>query len=171
MPYIIFLLLISFSADVFATDFYRWIDKSDAVHYGDHPPSENVRKLEQIKLEANVIDGQASYLITDAVSKNPVVLFGGDCGPLCANARLLLEKRGIPYTLKDPQKDKADAETLNNLTGAMELPVIKIGKTTIKGYEPTQWNAILDEAGYPKSRIPGAYKRVDAKPADQVKSK
>lgn len=171
MPYLLFLLTILISAGALATDFYRWIDKSGAVHYGDHPPSENVRKLEQIKLEANVIDGQASYLISDAVSKNPVVLYGGDCGPLCTNAKALLEKRGIPYTLKEPQKDKADAEALNTLTGALELPVIKIGKTTIKGYEPTQWNAILDEAGYPKSRIPGAYKRVDAKTTDQVKSK
>ena len=151
-------ILILWMSNAFATEFYRWIDKAGAVHYSDQSPTGPVRKLEQRKLDANVIDGQASYLVKDAVKKNPVVLFGGDCGPLCANAKNLLEKRGIPYALKEPQKNKEDAEALNTLTGAMELPVIKIGKEMIKGFEPTQWNAMLDEAGYPKTRIPDGRK-------------
>ena len=152
------LVLISLMGNSYATDFYRWVDKSGAVHYSDQSPTGPVRKLEQRKLDANVIDGQASYLVKDAAKKNPVILFGGDCGPLCANAKNLLEKRGIPYALKEPQKNKEDAEALNTLTGAMELPVIKIGKEMIKGFEPAQWNAMLDEAGYPKTRIPDGRK-------------
>lgn len=156
------------AGSAYGTDFYRWVDKAGAVHYSDQAPTERVKKLEQRKLDPNVIDGQTSYLLKDAASKNPVVLFGGDCGPLCANAKSLLEKRGIPYTLKDPQKNKADAEALNALTGAMELPVIKIGKDMIKGFEPAQWNTMLDEAGYPKSAIAGSGKNA-VKPSGQSK--
>lgn len=151
-----------------ATDFYRWVDMSGAVHYSDQAPIGAVKKLEQRKLLPNVIDGQESYLVKDASKKNPVVLYGGDCGPLCVNAKGLLEKRGIPYSLKDPQKNKADAEALNALTGALELPVIKIGKDMVKGFEPTQWNAMLDEAGYPKSIIPGG-RKIEAQSSGQIK--
>jgi len=165
---VVCLLLIFCTSSVFATDFYRWVDKSGAVHYSDQAPTEHVKKIEQRKLAPNVIDGQESYLVKDASGKNPVVLFGGDCGPLCSNAKSLLEKRGIPYTLKDPQVNKTDAAALNELTGAMELPVIKIGKQMIKGFEPTRWNVMLDEAGYPQSPIAGSHK-IDTKSHDKTK--
>jgi glutaredoxin len=148
-----------------AGEVYRWVDNAGVVHYSDHAPSGSVKKLEQRKLETNVIDGQGSYVLKDAATKNPVILFAGDCGPLCINAKTLLEKRGIPYTLKDPQKSKADADALNVLTGAMDLPVLKIGTTPIKGFEPNRWNQMLDEAGYPKSKMPGG-RDVAAKSAE-----
>jgi glutaredoxin len=160
----VWLLLIICTDGAWATEFYRWVDKSGAIHYSDQMPTGHVNKLEQRKLEPNVIDGQASYVMKDAAIKNPVILFGADCGPLCSNAKALLEKRGIPYELKDPQKVKKDAEALNALTGAMELPVIKVGKEMIKGFEPNQWNAMLNDAGYPKSKIPGASRKDDKLP-------
>jgi hypothetical protein len=70
--------------------------------------------------------------------------------------------------MKDPQKSKADADALNALTGAMELPVLKIGSTPIKGFEPTRWNQMLDEAGYPKTKIPGD-RNAEAKPVSSLK--
>lgn len=152
-------LLLICAGSAYGTDFYRWVDKTGAVHYSDQAPTGHVNKLEQRKLNPNVIDGQASYLVKNAASKNPVTLFGGDCGPLCSNAKTLLEKRGIPYTLKDPQKSKPDADALNALTGTMELPVLQVGKSTLKGFEPMRWNAMLDEAGYPKSSVTGARKQ------------
>lgn len=152
-------LLLICAGSAHGTDFYRWVDKTGSVHYSDQAPSGHVNKLEQRKLNPNVIEGQGSYLMKNAASKNPVTLFGGDCGPVCSNAKALLDKRGIPYALKDPQKNKADADALNALTGKMELPVLQIGTSTLKGFEPTRWNAMLDEAGYPKSSMPGTRKR------------
>lgn len=165
------LLLLMLAASVqqaSAGEVYRWVDNSGAVHYSDHAPSSPVKKLEQRKLESNVIDGQGSYVTKDAAMKNPVTLFAGDCGPLCVSAKSLLDKRGIPYSMKDPQKSKADADALNALTGAMELPVLKIGSTPIKGFEPTRWNQMLDEAGYPKTKIPGD-RNAEAKPVSSLK--
>ncbi len=152
---LILLLSALFVQQVNAAEVYRWVDKAGAVHYSDQAPTSPVKKLEQRKLETNVIDGQGSYVMKDAATKNPVTLFAGDCGPLCASAKALLEKRGIPYAMKDPEKNKVDAEALNALTGTMELPVLKIGSNPIKGFEPTRWNQMLDEAGYPKSKMPG----------------
>lgn len=152
---LIILSLAAVTVQANAGEIYRWVDKAGAVHYSDQAPTGSVKKLEQRKLETNVIDGQGSYVMKDAATKNPVTLYAGDCGPLCANAKALLEKRGIPYSMKDPQKNKVDAESLNALTGAMELPVLKIGNNPIKGFEPARWNQMLDEAGYPKTKIPG----------------
>jgi len=165
---LILLSLAFYVQQVSAAEVYRWIDKAGAVHYSDQAPTSPVKKLEQRKLETNVIDGQGSYVMKDAATKNPVTLFAGDCGPLCTNAKALLEKRGIPYAMKDPQKNKADAEALNTLTGAMDLPVLKIGSNPIKGFEATRWNQMLDEAGYPKSRMPGD-RNVEKKTAAQDK--
>lgn len=152
---LIMVLLAAVSYQANAGEVYRWVDKVGAVHYSDQAPTSPVKKLEQRKLETNVIDGQGSYVMKDAATKNPVTLYAGDCGPLCANAKALLEKRGIPYVMKDPQKNKLDAESLNALTGALELPVLKIANNPIKGFEPARWNQMLDEAGYPKTKIPG----------------
>lgn len=152
-----------------AGEVYRWVDNAGVVHYSDHAPTTHVRKLEQRKLETNVIDGQGSYVLKDAATKNPVLLFAGDCGPLCVNAKALLEKRGIPYAFKDPQKNKADADALVTLTGAMDLPVLKIGSTPIKGFEPNRWNQMLDEAGYPKTKMPGG-RGIDSKSTEQTGS-
>ncbi|MHB1678573.1 MAG: glutaredoxin family protein [Sulfuriferula sp.] len=140
-----------------AADFYRWVDKNGVVNYSDETPTEAVTQLEQRKMWANVIDGQPSYALKIAATKYPVILYAGDCGPLCANAVALLNKRGIPYALKDPQKNKADAEALSVLMGSgmMELPVLQIGAKQIKGFEPGRWNSVLDVAGYPKTAMPG----------------
>ncbi len=155
----IFLSLFLANAAI-AADFYRWVDKNGVVNYSDETPTEAVSKLEQRKMWANVIDAQPSYALKMAVSKHPVTLYAGDCGPLCRNAQALLNRRGIPYALKDPQKNKADADALAALmgNGTMELPVLQIGTEQIKGYEPMRWNTVLDGAGYPLTPMPGDVK-------------
>ena len=159
---IIWLFLVFAAHSAFADNYYRWVDKNGMVNYSDQSPDKAVNNLVQKKAEINVIDGQSSYVLKVAASKHPVILFAGDCGPLCINAKALLDKRGIPYTLKDPQKNKADADALNTLTGAMRLPVLEVGSTPVKGFESNAWNAALDQAGYPKSPLPGDVKAAPA---------
>ncbi len=142
---------------VMAADFYRWVDKDGVVNYSDETPVGLVTKLEQRKMWANVIDGQPSYALKMAATRNPVTLYAGECGPVCDSALALLNKRGIPYAQKDPQTSKADAEALSKLLGgtALQLPVLLIGTKQIKGFEAGRWNAALDKAGYPKTAVPG----------------
>lgn len=149
---LIFLLFVA--TGVSAAQFYRWVDKDGGVHYSDQAPPASAKKAEQRKIGGNVSDGQDSYALGQAVAKNPVLLFTGDCGHLCASAKALLDKRGIPYTEKDPQNRKQDADELMSLIGAMEVPVLKVGKKPVKGFDPVRWDAALDEAGYPKSSAP-----------------
>ncbi|MHB8849402.1 MAG: glutaredoxin family protein, partial [Burkholderiales bacterium] len=138
-------------------DFYRWVDKDGVVNYSDETPTGLVTKLEERKMWANVIDGQPSYVLKMAVTKSPVTLYAGDCGPVCDSAVALLNKRGIPYAQKDPQTNKADAEALSKLLGGegLRLPVLLIGTRQIKGFESGTWNSALDKAGYPKTAMPG----------------
>jgi glutaredoxin len=136
---------------VYAAQVYRWVDKSGHVQYSDQPPPADAKKAEQRKIGENVIDGQDSYALKQAVAKAPVVLFTTDCGQYCDSAKAFLDKRGIPYTTKDPKNNKADTEALMALVGVMEVPVLKVGKKPYKGFEESRWNAALDEAGYPKS--------------------
>ena len=150
-----------------AADFYRWVDKNGVVNYSDETPTEAVTRLEQRKMWANVIDGQPSYALKMAATKYPVTLYAGDCGPVCDSAAALLNKRGIPYAQKDPQKNKADAETLRAVLNgaALQLPVLLIGTRHIKGFEAGAWNSALDKAGYSQTVVPG-----DIRPERTTKS-
>jgi hypothetical protein len=54
---------------------------------------------------------------------------------------------------------KADeVENFRKLTGGgMEVPFLLVGQLkTIKGYQAPEWDAALDQAGYPSAAIPGA---------------
>jgi hypothetical protein len=39
--------------------------------------------------------------------------------------------------------------------GMRDLPVVKIGERTLRGYEEDAWHAALDGAGYPRTALPG----------------
>ena len=48
--------------------------------------------------------------------------------------------------------------------GGMQVPILVVGQlTTLKGYLASEWNAALDQAGYPTTAIPGT--KPAAKPA------
>ena len=83
-----------------------------------------------------------------AVKNFPVTLWMYDCGEPCTQARSHLARRGVPYTERNAQKE---AEALKKLTGSIDVPVLIVGTTRLKGYLDTEWDAALDNAGYPKS--------------------
>ena len=156
------MVLLLCATSVYASQVYRWVDKNGHVQYSDQPPPASVKKSEQRTIGSNVIEGQDSYPLKQAVAKNPVALYAGACGALCDEARKLLDKRGIPYAAKDPQNNKADADALMDLIGAMEVPALKVGNKHIKGFDANRWNSMLDEAGYPKSNPPLRERKTDA---------
>ncbi len=91
-----------------------------------------------------------------AMQRNPVTLYtSSSCGDSCSTARDLLEKRGVPYTERDPLKSAADQDALKNLIGGLFVPVLVVGSSPIKGYQEDDWNAALDSAGYLRTRLPG----------------
>lgn len=96
--------------------------------------------------------GNLPYALRQAVQRYPVTLYTGDkCNP-CANARELLQKRGIPFsekTVTTPQDGQAFAQ----LAQDNSLPLITVGAQRITGFQAAELNRYLDAAGYPADSI------------------
>jgi glutaredoxin len=138
------------------TTVYRWIDKDGKVQFSDNPPPAGTKDYTEKRVGSGPADdGQVPYATQMAATRNPVTLYAsGDCGELCTQGRELLAKRGVPYREKDA-KDSAVADEIRDLIGALQVPVLKVGQSALKGYSEELWQAALDQAGYAKSRLPG----------------
>ena len=156
MQFRLFFLVCGMTAThVMAADVYRWTDNNGVVNYSDQAPIEKTANVQEKNLAINVIDEQGSYTMNNVSKQYPVTLYSTECGPICDDARDLLKQRGIPFTYKDPMTDKAAAKAIGQgKTGNFRLPLLKIGKKTLKGFSAQQWTAALDEAGYPKHVSP-----------------
>lgn len=148
------ILLLFTSTFIHAGELYRWVDAQGGVHYSDQPPPPSAKQLTKVKGKGNVVDvDKESFETRTAREKNPVTLYSTACGPVCDKAKDHLAQRGIPYTLKDPSKEPEIAVELKKLAGAMEVPVILVGKTHQKGFDRSSWDSLLDTAGYPKTAL------------------
>lgn len=142
------LLLLPLAAG--AQGVYRWVDKDGKVHYGDSPPAEN-KSVQQKNLKAGTTTGaEVPFVVRDAVQRNPVVAFLTGCGAPCDGARALLAKRGVPYTLKDPEVNPNDADALTKLAGGLDVPFLQVGERSVRGFTEESWNAAIDAGGYPR---------------------
>ncbi len=136
---------------------YRWVDKDGKVHYSDTPPPEPAKSLTQKRVGGGYGESsQLPYATQIAMQKSPVTLFtGADCGDPCRQGRDLLAKRGIPFSERDAQGNADDAEALKKLVGAIEVPLLTVGSAKVKGFEEGAWHSALDNAGYPRTALPG----------------
>jgi len=153
-----FLTLMGIAAVAHCAEMYRWVDEKGVVNYTPYPPPANIRKVEQKNLGGNAVQtSETPYSVQLAVKNFPVTLYITDCGDLCNNARAHLKKRGIPYAEKNPQNPD-EIEAFKKLTGGgMEVPLLVVGQLkTIKGFQASEWDAALDQAGYPSTVLPGA---------------
>jgi glutaredoxin len=140
------------------TNVYRWVDKDGKVQFSDAPPPADAKDATQRRLGGGGgdEDTQLPYATQIAKRRNPVTLYtGGDCGDACLKGRELLERRGIPYSERDVLNNASDQEALKKLVGALFVPVLVVGEAKTKGYDEDLWQAALDSAGYPRTRLPG----------------
>ena len=146
-------VMLGFVSPVAHAELYKWVGKDGKISYSDTPPPEDAKKIEKKRLNDRVTEGDGlTFATKNAMKKFPVSMFATDCGDPCDNGKALLAKRGVPYTLKNPEKNLADGKELKKLVGALEVPALQIGKDKgIKGFNEDAWNAALDAAGYPKS--------------------
>jgi glutaredoxin len=148
------------------TNVYRWVDKDGKVQFSDTPPPPEVKTVTQKRLGGGGDTSNLSYATQVAMQKFPVVLFSApECGDLCNRGRDLLGRRGIPFSERDPNKP-ADAAALKALIGTLEVPVLQVGESKVKGYDEGLWNAALDSAGYPRTVLPGQRPAAPAASAD-----
>jgi len=134
---------------------YRYVDADGRVVYTDKQPPPGAKNIQPKRITANVIETNELPLAAQMASeKYPVTLYTADCGDLCRSAETLLNRRGIPYTTVNAADPQGMAK-LQALTGANNVPVLQVGEKLIaKGFLETRWQAMLDEAGYPKTPSP-----------------
>ena len=146
------LTMLLLAASATAAGVYTWTDPaSGKTVYSDQPPPASI-KAQQKNLQGNSIETSGpGYSLKEAMKKAPVTLFATECGMACDEARKLLNKRGIPFTLKNPETQAKYADELKQLGGGLTVPVLLVGSKTAKGFEVSQWNSLLDQAGYPQA--------------------
>jgi hypothetical protein len=147
---------------------YRWTDANGRVFYTDKPPPGDARNVERKSLGDRAGSGPLPYAVQMAAKNFPVTLYTSDCGEACDDGRKLLEARGVPYAEKAARDQHVQAELLK-LTGgtSVEVPVLVVGRTIVRGWEATQWHSTLDAAGYPKT---SAVRRSVVAPATKATS-
>ena len=151
-PWMLLIMLIS-SAAAAPAETYKWVDPDGTVHYSDHPPPPGVTKSEVKRLGDKPGDASIPYVLQQAMKNFPVTLFVYDCGDGCSQARALLLKRGVPHTIKDPLAPGMREELKKVTGGDAVVPVVQVGRRVLRGFEEGQWNAALDDAGYPKTAL------------------
>lgn len=151
---------------------YRWVDNQGKVHYSDQAPSSGAKNVQkQAKPPAQASSAGLPYELQQAVKSFPVTLYTSDsCKDTCAQARELLNKRGVPYS-EVTVTDEMDIAELKKLSGGTAVPVMTVGRELYKGFESGMYKTALDTAGYPGSSLlpPGVQARTPLpKPAPKA---
>ncbi len=157
-----------------AQTIFKNISPNGVVTYSDTPPlgtagavsvlgrSQSASNREASAAVAAPVDSNAQEASAPAasaglspalqlvVSRYPVTLLTNSGCSRCAQARSLLQARGIPFA-ENVIATPNDLELFANLTGATVLPVLTIGNLPVKNFSAQEWNSFLDAAGYPKS--------------------
>lgn len=162
IAFLIAVLLVAGTAQ--AAQLYRWVDDKGRVEWRDTPPPASAKKVERRTVESSVIEtSELPYSVQQAVRNAPLTLYVNDCGDACTKAKAHLNRRGLPFTEKNPRDNIDTFKKLTN--GGMEVPLLFVGREALKGYEEGMWDTALDNAGYPRAVV-GA--RPAPKPAPVV---
>ena len=134
-----------------AAQLYRWVDDAGRVEWRDTPPPQTAKNVEQRNIGTNTIQTSGQpYSVQLAVKNFPVTLWANNCGEGCSKARAHLNRRGVPYTEKDP----ADLDAFKKASGGdLGVPLLFVGSTKLRGYLESDWDDALDIAGYPKTAL------------------
>jgi hypothetical protein len=148
----VFALVLAAAAAAQERQVYRYVDAEGRVVYSDRAPTGNVKDLQAKRVGGNTIETSTmSLAVQQASERHPVTLYTFNCGEACDRGLGLLNKRGVPFTTLNVE-DANNAQKLQALTGELSAPTLQVGdKLVQKGFGEAQWNALLDQAGYPKA--------------------
>lgn len=159
-------VILAFASLAGAQTTYRWIDKATGqTVFSDQPPPPGTKQVTVSEGKATGDERQLPYATRIAAEKYPVTLYtSADCAETCANARALLNGRGIPFTEMMVKNQEEAAELTKQMGTESFIPGLKVGPQNHAGYESGAWNNLLDLAGYPKtapygSKLQGAFSK------------
>ena len=148
------LLLISGLAAAQIQQVYRYIDLDGRVVYSDKPPPPTAKDAQAKRIGANSIEtSDLSFAVAQAQERYPVTLYSFSCGVVCDTAQGVLNKRGVPHTVIDVSVGDG-AERLKRLSGGLDAPTIQVGDQYATGFNEGKWQAMMNDAGYPKTPPP-----------------
>jgi glutaredoxin len=131
-----------------AATLYKWVDEQGNIVYQDTPPASDVPYEEQSIADSEDDLDQAAQ-IAHAVAASPVTLYAiADCDS-CDVVRIVLQKRGVPFSEEDAGTDIAIQQELMAKAGRLEVPTVTIGDQILVGYSRQPLHDALDAAGYP----------------------
>lgn len=140
---VVFVVALAFATGGEAAKLYKWIDENGNVTYSATPPPNQAAEKKEINVGRTAVSA-------DAGPRAPVVLYVAPKCASCDMARAYLDKRKVPYTLKNAESDPAVQEELKSKSGGMSVPTITVGDKVMRGYLESLLEGELDAAGYPK---------------------
>jgi glutaredoxin len=147
---ILFAALLVLPGVAAAQRMYKWIDGQGNVSYHDRPPpaGSEYRVEERSIKRAPSRGGESS---AEAAAQSPVVLYVvPKCAP-CDTARSHLQRRNVPFSEKNVEKDLKLQDELKKKVGALTVPALTIGNKVMNSYSEGWLDSELDLAGYAKT--------------------
>lgn len=134
---------------------YRWTDPSGRVHFTDTPPPSNARNVQKKRLPAPAKKAAPSepFSVQQARKTSPVTLYTGPNCDACAQARKLLNERGVPFKEVSVVDEAGAAQLKKAAGGGGIVPAIVVGASSQMGFDQDSYQGMLDAAGYPKPGI------------------
>ena len=158
-------ILLAFSLCAFAlsagAQVYRWTDAQGRVHITDTPPPASAKGAKRTDTGAPTpapaaatkeSTAQEPFALQQAKTKYPVSLYTVPNCEGCNRARVLLNKRGIPFK-EVSLTDAAQMDEFKQTVGGNTVPAMIVGSTVQKGFEDGAYHALLDAAGYPATGV------------------
>lgn len=145
---------------------YRWRAADGSVGYGDEPPP-GASTIELIDLSSASQTEDISrlpYILRTAMERFPVTLYTATDCAACTQVRTILTGRGIPFSEKTISTQEEVAH-FKRLGLGDRLPVVTVGRKTVREFSPRDLQLELTAAGYPeKSVLPPHWKHKTPQP-------
>lgn len=148
--FVLISLLFALSASAQTT--YRWIDPTTGhTIISDLPPAAGIKYTKEGGSTSQPSEKQLPYAVQQAAAKFPVILYvAPNCQTPCERANELLNQRGVPFEKIEFQSNEEAASLQEELGEKFLIPAIRVGRQLFGGFNASQWNNLLDLAGYPK---------------------
>jgi glutaredoxin len=148
--------ILALAAAAASAQLYRWTDEKGRVHITDTPPppsAKNVQKKSASGAPAGApAPAQTPYELAQAMKNFPVTLYTSpNCTQPCANARTVLNQRGVPFKEVQVWDEQTNAELSQLSSGRNEVPTLVVGRSVHVGFQQSAYESLLDSARYPKA--------------------